>query len=208
VTTSAAEAVRRQPQQDRGAATVAAVLRSARSLLQEEGTTDITVRTVAERAGLSPAAVYRYFTDIEQVVAGVLNEHAALAEQALATALAGSRHRSIEGVFRLVVATYLALYGERPELTVELRPTSLANRHRELEVQSDRRLAVAVGEHLVRRRLLRELDARTLERLAAHWRAVGEMIGAVLQADAATRPVLQVDLRALIAHSARRFRGR
>ena len=39
--------VRRQPQQDRAAATVAAVLQAARALLQERDLADITVRTVA-----------------------------------------------------------------------------------------------------------------------------------------------------------------
>ena len=197
--------VRRQPQQDRAAATVAAVLRAARSLVQERDLADITVRTVADRAGLSPAAVYRYFTDIEQVVAGVLREHAAVAEEAVASALAASRHRSVEGVFRHVVATYLALYDERPELTVELRPASLANRHRELEASSDRRLATSLGEHLARRGLIGELDAHTVERLAAHWNAVGAMIGAVLRADAGLRPALEADLYAMVTHAARRF---
>ena len=197
---------RRQPHQRRSAATVDAIVVAARALLQEhDDATCLTVRTVAERADLSPAAVYRYFENLDQVIDAVLAQHAALAEHTIAATLAAQAQRTPVGLFREVVQSYLTLYTERPDLTVEFRSPTLARRHRELETASDRRLATILGSRLHDLGLLDGLDTTTLDRLTAHWNAVGSMIGEVLRSSDATRPALRVDLDALVVHAAARF---
>lgn len=175
-------------------------------MLQEhDDATCMTVRTVAERAGLSPAAVYRYFENIDQVIDAVLAEHAALAEDTIAATLASSDVQSVLGMFRSVVQSYLTLYADRPELTVEFRSPALALRHRDLEMASDRRSATALGTRLVELGVFDRLDATTIDRVAAHWNAVGSMIGAVLRSSGATRQALEADLDAMVAHTAERL---
>lgn len=197
---------RRQPRQRRSTATVDAVVGAARALLHEhDDAVTLTVRTVADRAGVSPAAVYRYFEDLDQLIDAVLAEHAAIAERTIAETLAASAQRTAVGLFREVVQAYLTLYTERPDLTVEFRSPALARRHRELETASDRRLAAILGSRLHDLGLLDSFDTTTLDRLTAHWNAVGSMIGEVLRSSDATRPALRVDLDALVVHAAARF---
>lgn len=197
---------RRRPRQQRSTATVDAIVSAARALLQEhDDATCLTVRTVAERADLSPAAVYRYFENLDQVIDAVLAQHAALAEHTIAATLATSAQRTAVGLFREVVQSYLTLYTDRPELTVEFRSPALALRHRDLEMASDRRSAAALGGRLVELGIFDRLDATTIDRIAAHWNSVGSMIGAVLRSSAANREALEADLDAMVAHTAERL---
>ena len=49
----------------------AACLRSARELLQEDGSAGLSMRAVARRAGVSPTAPYRHFADREALLSAV-----------------------------------------------------------------------------------------------------------------------------------------
>jgi AcrR family transcriptional regulator len=196
---------RRVPQQQRSGDRVDAILAAARSLLQEHDPADLSTRAVASRAGVSPATVYRYFSDMDEIVDALLVEHATIAEATVADALERSRHRTVGGVFEHIVVTYLDLYEQRPDLTTAWRSPALANRQRTIEEQSDRSLAFAVGEHLQRRGLLVRVTKRHETMLTAHWTAVGALIGVFLRADVSARPALRAELLALVGYFATRY---
>ncbi len=71
----------------------AACLRAAMELLEEGGTTALSLRAVARRAGVSPAAPYRHYADRDALISAVaavgyreLAEHLAAAHPAPSTA--------------------------------------------------------------------------------------------------------------------------
>lgn len=203
--TSETRTTRRAPTQARSAKRVGLVLDAARALLQEHDPAEVTIRAVAERAGTSPASVYRYFDDVDQVIDVLLTEHATEAEQAVAAALDHSRARTVAGVFELVVRTYLDLYDRRPELTVVWRSPALADRQRAVEERSDAGLAVAVGTHLVSRGLLSALTPAVETRLIAHWTTAGALLGVVLRTAGDERAALEAELVALVRWFAGRY---
>src|SRR5260221_14141825 len=49
----------------------AALLRAAIELLEESGETELSLRAVARRAGVSPAAPYRHYADREALISAV-----------------------------------------------------------------------------------------------------------------------------------------
>lgn len=196
---------RRVPQQQRSGDRVDAILAAARSLLQEHDPADLSTRTVASRAGVSPATVYRYFSDLEEIVDALLVEHATIAEATVADALERSSHRSIGGVFEHIVVTYLDLYEHRPDLTTAWRSPALANRQRAIEEHSDRSLALAIGAHLQRRNLLGRVTERHETMLTAHWTAAGALIGMYLRAELSARPTLRAELLALVRYFGTRY---
>src|SRR5437016_14215729 len=51
-----------------------ASLRAARELLEENGGADLSLRAVARRAGVSPAAPYRHFADRDALVSAIAAE--------------------------------------------------------------------------------------------------------------------------------------
>lgn len=196
---------RRRPQQERSESLVESIVDAARSLLRDHEPAGLTARAIAERAGVAPASVYRYFRDVDEVIDIVLRQHADVAERTIAEALAGSTHRTVPEVYEFVVSTYLDLYRRRPELTVAWRSATLADRQRVIEAESDRGLALALGAHLVHRGLLDRLDARRRHLLVAHWATAGALLGQVLQAPAARRRMLEAELLALVRYLADRL---
>ncbi|MEM9405103.1 MAG: TetR/AcrR family transcriptional regulator [Acidobacteriota bacterium] len=63
--------LRREPEQDRSRAGVAAILDAAAQLLDHHGIDHVTMTAIAQRAGLSKAAVYRYFPNKAAIVRGL-----------------------------------------------------------------------------------------------------------------------------------------
>ena len=187
----------RQPRQQRGADKVTSILRAARELLQTEDAAAVTTTSVAQRAGVPVASLYRYFDDIDDVLDVLVREHAA-AEAAVDAALDGCTSTSVAEVLRCVLDAHLDLYATRPELTRVWFSPQLAARQREVEVRSDRLLAARLGRHLVEVDLLEELSPATTRRLEAHWETAGSLLGLVLRADEPLRTVLVDDLRALV----------
>jgi AcrR family transcriptional regulator len=196
---------RRVPQQQRSKQCVESILVAARSLLQTDEPAHISTRDVAARAGVSPAVVYRYFADIDEIIDALLAEHAAIAESMVADALARSEHQSIGDVFELVIRGYLDLYTRRRDLTIAWRSPALAERQRHIEDPSDRSLALAVGKHLVAGGLLTELAPREISLLCAHWTTAGALIGLILRSEEADRPQLVDELIALAHFFASRY---
>ncbi|MGH2866811.1 MAG: TetR/AcrR family transcriptional regulator [Solirubrobacteraceae bacterium] len=91
----------------------AALVRAAMELLEESGETELSLRAVARRAGVSPAAPYRHYADREALVSAV----AAVGYQELATQLAAA-HPSPSNPDELarVAIAYVQFALERPAL--------------------------------------------------------------------------------------------
>lgn len=65
---------RRQPVQARSRETVARLLRAAEQLIEAEGPDALTTTAVAERAGVSPASLYRFFAGRDELIDALLIE--------------------------------------------------------------------------------------------------------------------------------------
>ncbi|MEA2145494.1 MAG: hypothetical protein QOG59_1081 [Solirubrobacteraceae bacterium] len=91
----------------------AALVQAAMELLQEGGETDLSLRAVARRAGVSPAAPYRHYADREALVSTV----AAVGYRELAERLAAA-HPSPSSAEQLasVAIAYVQFALERPAL--------------------------------------------------------------------------------------------
>jgi AcrR family transcriptional regulator len=91
----------------------AALLRAAKELLEEGGETALSLRAVARRAGVSPAAPYRHYADREALVSAV----AAVGYQELAERLAAvdPAPATAEQLAAVAVA-YVRFALERPAL--------------------------------------------------------------------------------------------
>jgi len=184
---------------------VAGILAAARELFQELPAPEVSIRSIADRAGTSPASVYRYFDDLDQLTDALVVEHSGAATRAVAGALATSRHRTVSGVFVLVTRTYLDLYQRRPELTLTWRSAAMAHRQQVIEESSDDGLARTLGTHLCRRGLIVDLTPQTEERLAADWTVAGTALGLVLRAVPEYRDDRVADLEALVRWFASRY---
>src|SRR3984885_12019312 len=90
-----------------------ALVRAAMELLEESGETALSLRAVARRAGVSPAAPYRHYADREALVSAV----AAIGYQELAERLAAA-HPSPSTPEQLasVAVAYVTFALERPAL--------------------------------------------------------------------------------------------
>lgn len=198
--------VRHRPQQDRSEAKWTALVEATTHLLATTQPSELTTRSIATAAGVSPATVYRYFRDVDDLLDVVLVEHSRAATAAMSTALERSRHRTVAGVFHLVVDTHIDLYATHPALAVTWSSTELAERRRQIEAASDRSLAHQVGHHLVSKGMISELTPAIARRLEAHWVTAGALLGLLLEADGATRFELETELRDLIDYFAARYR--
>ncbi|MBR7835145.1 MULTISPECIES: TetR/AcrR family transcriptional regulator [Actinospica] len=66
---------RRQPVQARSRETVERILEAADAFIEEGGLDAVTTRNVAERAGITPPSLYRFFADREQVLDALIEQH-------------------------------------------------------------------------------------------------------------------------------------
>jgi AcrR family transcriptional regulator len=65
---------RRQPRQSRSKMLVQAVREAGRAILEEEGASALTTNSIAERAGVGIASVYRYYPNKQAILADVFDE--------------------------------------------------------------------------------------------------------------------------------------
>ena len=90
-----------------------ALIRAAMELLEESGETDLSLRAVARRAGVSPAAPYRHYADREALVSAV----AAVGYGELAQRLAAAHPSpSTPDQLASVATAYVQFALERPGL--------------------------------------------------------------------------------------------
>lgn len=192
--------LRRSPRQGRSAERVVTILGAARQLLQSDDVGDVTVRRIAAYAGVTPASVYRYFADVDEIVDHLLVEHAEASATAVHDALAAPAPGSVGEVFERVLRAFLDLYADRPDLTIVWRSPALADRQRRHDATADREIAGEIGRHLVQIGLVRQVGPDLHGRLAAHFEVAGALLGAVLRSDGVLRQTLEDDLLALVRH--------
>jgi AcrR family transcriptional regulator len=190
-------ATRRAPQQRRSADKVEAILRAARALLTEDGSV-FDARSLADRAGVSVATVYRYFATLDQVVDVVLVEHADRAEELVARTLTDGVFRSVADVFGAILDAYIGLYRERPEFMRLLADPRLAARQRDTEWASDRGLARLLAGVLADRGLRPAPTEEDLRRLEVQWTAAGAVLGLAFRVDPAGDEAILDELRAMV----------
>jgi len=91
----------------------AALVDAAMALLEESGETDLSLRAVARRAGVSPAAPYRHYADREALVSAVAAVgYRELAERLAAAHPSPSTHEQLASV----AIAYVQFALERPAL--------------------------------------------------------------------------------------------
>lgn len=90
-----------------------ALLRGALELLAEGGPAHLTLRGAARRAGVSPAAPYRHFTDKRALLAAVAEEGFVALERACLEAI-GDDHASPIEVYRRRGLAYVRFAAEHP----------------------------------------------------------------------------------------------
>jgi AcrR family transcriptional regulator len=90
-----------------------ALLQGAIELLAEGGPSNLTMRGAAQRAGVSPAAPYRHFTDKRAMLAAVAEEGFLSLERACVAAVSGHDTDAVEAFWRRGVA-YVTFAVENP----------------------------------------------------------------------------------------------
>jgi AcrR family transcriptional regulator len=90
-----------------------ALLHGAIDLLAEGGPANLTMRGAAQRAGVSPAAPYRHFTDKRAMLAAVAEEGFLALERACVNAVSGHEVDAVEAFWRRGVA-YVTFAIENP----------------------------------------------------------------------------------------------
>lgn len=121
--TGGAGAPRAAPARRDAEATKAAILRAARHFLARQPHADITLKAVAERAGVSPPLILKYFGNKDALLARVMSfetDAAALLDAPLSglgphmvrQVLAGQRERGADPVVRIVFAPLQGEHGD------------------------------------------------------------------------------------------------
>ena len=107
-------ALRREPVQARSRATVERILDATESLIDQSGVPAATTRRIAERAGVSPPSLYRFFENREQILDRLLERHLVKLEQHLTTAEAGWRPATIREFVTFQLGLYLDYFEGNP----------------------------------------------------------------------------------------------
>jgi AcrR family transcriptional regulator len=106
--------LRREPQQARSRARVAQILAAADAILTEEGMEALTVRRIADRAGVPVGSLYQFFPDkgsvVDALAAAYIGEFDAAIEDLVESAASGDW---TDPVGRMIDA-FVALYRSHP----------------------------------------------------------------------------------------------
>ena len=134
----------------------AALVHAAMELLEESSEADLSLRAVARRAGVSPAAPYRHYADREALVSAV----AAVGYQELAQRLAAAHPApSTPDQLASVAVAYVEFALERPAL-FRIMFTEPCDRDNDARVAAT--LAVSQYVHAIVERAFPEADTEAL----------------------------------------------
>ena len=104
---------RKQPRQERSAATVEAILQAAAYILTRRGWPGFTTNAVAEKAGVNIASLYQYFPNKEAIAAELQRRHARSLQQRWPAEPGGL---SLDASLRAVIETVVAEHRANPAL--------------------------------------------------------------------------------------------
>jgi len=114
---------RKLPLQERGRATVDAILQASTYILVKNGYAALTTNRLADRAGVNIASVYQYFPNKEAIVVELLRRHAEEQRRRARSILA--RDDTFEGRIASVIASTVAAHAVEPELHRALTEVAL-----------------------------------------------------------------------------------
>jgi AcrR family transcriptional regulator len=107
---------RKQPRQQRSAATVAAIIQAAAYIFRKRGYAATTTNAIAERAGVNIASLYQYFPNKEAILGALLRRHADQANQAVTQVMAEHRGKGLAANVRAIAKSVQAIHAIEPEL--------------------------------------------------------------------------------------------
>jgi len=148
---------RRKPVQRRSRERVEAILKAATDLLAEGGIDALTMRSLAERADIPVATIYRYFANREEIIAAYLDHELEAIDESVKTALLAVDRVTFRSMSEAVALAHMRHHQAHPE---------------GVPVWFGGRLNSAVLDRV------RELDARMAESLRSAVRGSGILAGA------------------------------
>lgn len=180
-----------------------ALVGAAAGLLEKSGPEGVTLRAVARRVGVSPAAVYRHYADKNALLAAIAAEGFAELAAAFRVARASAAGREPLARLRALGLVYLRFAADHPRLYRLLfgleRPSARANDR----LASESAEAYRLLEEAVAATLPRGSDARAIARAATaawalvHGYAMLRLEGQLDQMPAAIRPKPEAILASL-----------
>lgn len=107
---------RKQPRQERSAATVAAIIQAAAYIFRKRGYAATTTNAIAERAGVNIASLYQYFPNKEAILGALLQRHAEQTRKAVTEVMAAQRGKGLAANVRAIVECVRVAHAIEPEL--------------------------------------------------------------------------------------------
>jgi AcrR family transcriptional regulator len=148
---------RREPVQRRSRARVELILKAAAELLAEGGVDALTMRSLAVRAEIPVATIYRYFANREEIIAAYLDHELEQIDEAVVAAVLGLDRVTVRSLAEAVTLAHMRHHQAHPE---------------GVPVWFGGRLNPAVLDRV------RELDARLAATLRSATAAAGMLAGA------------------------------
>jgi len=148
---------RREPVQRRSRERVELILKAAVELLAEGGVEALTMRSLAVRAEIPVATIYRYFANREEIIAAYLDHELVQIDEAVVAAVRALERVTVRSLAEAVALAHMRHHQAHPE---------------GVPVWFGGRLNPAVLERV------RELDARLAASLRAATAAAGMLAGA------------------------------
>lgn len=147
---------RREPVQRRSRQRVELLLNAAAELLAEGGVDALTIRSLADRAEIPVATIYRYFANRDEIIAAYLDQQLEQIDKAVVEAVLGLERVTVRSLSEAVALAHMRHHQTHPE---------------GLPVWFGGRLNPAVLDRV------RELDARLAASLRAATAAAGLLSG-------------------------------
>lgn len=179
---------RRRPSQDRGLATVAALLDAADALAAEQGADALTTTAVARRAGVAVGTVYQYFSDVATLAEAVVARHAEAFAEQLAIELGGLGLRRKRDAANAALDAFCTYHREHTGFR-ELWPSR--------GVDAQGRLAAVVTDALVERGMADPDDEAFRREAEVQWAVAQALVALAFRRDPEGDPVVLAHLRRL-----------
>jgi len=106
---------RREPVQRRSRKRVELLLQAATELLAEGGVEALTMRSLAERADIPVATIYRYFANREEIIAAYLDRELERIDEAVVTAVLSLERVSVRSLGEAVALAHMRHHQAHPE---------------------------------------------------------------------------------------------
>jgi len=109
---------RRAPTQQRSKLRVQSILEAASEVIVESGVNAATMRAIAERADMSVASLYQYFSDRDDIVMDLVRRDTADMDERVAVGLAGLDVISVRSVVNATMRAFVDSYHHRPSFVM------------------------------------------------------------------------------------------